>query len=144
MPGVQRREAAAHVLVVRHEDKYWKPSRVPRDADIDEVGRILLGTGPKWNGLCVAASAVAAWERITDSRERVLARRSPRAVAAAVDRLVAYRAAGVPGVKRSRPCVPSPGSRPASIPGNTSSASRCSRAPACMKSPSCIVLQVKY
>lgn len=80
---------------------YWRMSgsdptrsvpRIPKDADIDPVGRILLGTGPRWNGLCVAARSVAAWERIADSHERVLNGRPPRAVAAAVDRLVAYRA----------------------------------------------------
>jgi hypothetical protein len=75
-------------------DPHWRPSRVPRDADIDAVGRILLGTGPSWNGLCVAARSVAAWERIAGSHERILDGRAPRVVAAAVDRLVAYRAGG--------------------------------------------------
>ncbi|MGH3207334.1 MAG: hypothetical protein ACRDNO_06210 [Trebonia sp.] len=75
-------------------DPHWHPSRVPADADIDVVGRILLGTGPSWNGLCVAARSVAAWERIGDSHERILDGRAPRVVAAAADRLVAYRAGG--------------------------------------------------
>ena len=76
------------------DDPHWRPSRVPGDADIDVVGRILLGAGPSWNGLCVAARSVAAWERISGSHERILDGRAPRVVAAAVDRLVAYRAGG--------------------------------------------------
>ena len=75
-------------------DTAWTPSRVPRDADVDPVGRILLGTGPSWHGLCVTARSVAAWERIPDSHEHILEGRVPRVVAAAVDRLVAYRAGG--------------------------------------------------
>ncbi|MGH3167474.1 MAG: hypothetical protein ACRDN0_16485, partial [Trebonia sp.] len=75
-------------------DPHWRPSRVPRDADIDPVGGILLGTGPSWHGLCVAARSVAAWERIAGSHERILDGRPPRVVAAAIDRLVAYRAGG--------------------------------------------------
>jgi hypothetical protein len=75
-------------------DPHWRPSRVPGDADIDVVGRILLGTGPSWNGLCVAARSVAAWERIAGSHERILDGRTPRVAAAAVDRLIAYRAGG--------------------------------------------------
>jgi hypothetical protein len=75
-------------------DPQWRASRVPKDADIDVVGRILLGTGPTWNGLCVAARSVAAWERIAGSHERIVDGRAPRAVAAAVERLVAYRAGG--------------------------------------------------
>jgi hypothetical protein len=72
----------------------WRPSRIPRDADVDPVGRILLGTGPTWHGLCVAARSVAAWERIADSHEHILDGRTPQVVAAAVDRLVSYRAGG--------------------------------------------------
>jgi hypothetical protein len=77
-----------------HGDEAWTPGRVPRGADLDQVGRTLLGTGPSWHGLAVAARSVAAWERISGSHERVLEGRQPRAVAAAVDRLVAYRAGG--------------------------------------------------
>jgi hypothetical protein len=75
-------------------DARWRPSRVPREADIDPVGRILLGRGPAWHGLCVAARSVAAWERIAGSSERILNGRKPREVAAAVDRLISYRAGG--------------------------------------------------
>lgn len=78
----------------RAADETWTPSRLPRGADVDTVGRLLLGTGPSWHGLAVAARAVAAWERIAGSGERVLAGRQPRAVAAAVHRLVGYRAGG--------------------------------------------------
>ena len=75
-------------------DVRWRPSRVPREADIDPVARILLGTGPTWHGLCVAARSVAAWERIADSHQRILDGREPREAAAAVDRLISYRAGG--------------------------------------------------
>jgi hypothetical protein len=75
-------------------DVRWRPSRVPREADIDQVARILLGTGPTWHGLCVAARSVAAWERIADSHQRILDGREPREAAAAVDRLISYRAGG--------------------------------------------------
>jgi hypothetical protein len=37
---------------------------------------------------------VAAWERIADSHQWVLKDRQPRVIAAAVDRLAGYRAAG--------------------------------------------------
>jgi hypothetical protein len=75
-------------------DAAWTPGRVPRGVDLDPVGRILLGTGPTWHGLAVAARSVAAWERISGFHQRVLDERQPRAVAAAVDRLVGYRAGG--------------------------------------------------
>jgi hypothetical protein len=75
-------------------DEAWTGSRIPRGADLDQVGRTILGTGPLWHGLPVAARSVAAWERISDSHDRVLNGREPRVVAAAVDRLVAYRAGG--------------------------------------------------
>jgi hypothetical protein len=77
-----------------HGDEAWTPGRVPRGADLDPVGRELLGTGPSWHGLAVAARSVAAWERMSGSHQRVLDGRQPRVVAAAVDRLVAYRAGG--------------------------------------------------
>jgi hypothetical protein len=77
-----------------HGDAAWTQGRVPRGADLDPVGRILFGTGPAWHGLAVAARSVAAWERIADSHQRVRNGRQPRVVAAAVDRLVGYRAGG--------------------------------------------------
>jgi hypothetical protein len=75
-------------------DAAWTPGRLPPDADVDPVGRILLAVGPSWHGLAVAARSVAAWERIADAHQRVLHGRQPHVVAAAVDRLVGYRAGG--------------------------------------------------
>ncbi len=75
-------------------DPAWTPGRVPPGAGLDLVGRILLGTGPSWHGLAVAARCVAAWERIRGSHQRVLDGRQPPVVAAAVGRLVGYRAGG--------------------------------------------------
>jgi hypothetical protein len=75
-------------------DESWTRGRVPRAADLDLVGRTLFAIGPRWHGLAVTARSVAAWERLGDSRQRLLADRSPLAVAAAVDRLVDYRAGG--------------------------------------------------
>ena len=54
----------------------------------------MLAAGPSWHGLAVTARAVAAWERIADSHPRLLDGRPQAAVAAAVDRLVDYRAGG--------------------------------------------------
>ena len=78
----------------QHGDEAWTPGRVPRSADLDPVGRALLSAGPSWHGLAVAARSVAAWERISGSHQRVLDGRQARVAAAAVDRLVAYRAGG--------------------------------------------------
>jgi hypothetical protein len=77
-----------------HWDESWTRGRVPRAASLDLVGRALLTAGPRWHGLAVTARSVAAWERLGDSRQRLLADRPPLAVAAAVDRLVDYRAGG--------------------------------------------------
>jgi hypothetical protein len=73
-------------------DGEWTAGRIPHGANLDQVDQALFGTGPTWHGLPVAARSVAAWERISDFHDRVLDGRQPRAVAAAVDRLVAYRA----------------------------------------------------
>jgi hypothetical protein len=77
-----------------HGDAAWTPGRLPRDADVDLVGRMLLAAGPSWHGLAVAARSIAAWERIAHAHQRVLHGRQPHVVAAAVDRLVGYRAGG--------------------------------------------------
>lgn len=77
-----------------HWDESWTRGRVPRAASLDLVGRALFTSGPRWHGLAVTARSVAAWERIGDFRQRLLAGRPPLAVAAAVDRLVGYRAGG--------------------------------------------------
>lgn len=76
-----------------HGDESWTRGRLPRAARLDLVGRALFTTGPRWHGLAVTARSVAAWERIGDLHQR-LADRPPLAVAAAVDRLVDYRAGG--------------------------------------------------
>jgi hypothetical protein len=75
-------------------DESWSPRRVPRGADLDPVGRLLFAAGPSWHGLAVTARSAAAWERIADFHPSVLNDRPPAAVAAAVDRLVNYRAGG--------------------------------------------------
>ena len=77
-----------------HWDESWTRGRVPRAASLDLVGRALFTAGPRWHGLAVTARSVAAWERIGDLRQRLFADRPPLAVAAAVDRLVDYRAGG--------------------------------------------------
>ena len=77
-----------------HRDESWTRGRVPRAASLDLVGRALFTTGPRWHGLAVTARSVAAWERIGDFRQRLPADRPPLAVAAAVDRLIDYRAGG--------------------------------------------------
>jgi hypothetical protein len=75
-------------------DESWSARRVPRAADLDRVGRLLFAAGPSWHGLAVTARSAAAWERIADFHASVLDDRPPAAVAAAVDRLVDYRAGG--------------------------------------------------
>lgn len=77
-----------------HRDESWTRGRVPRAASLNLVGRALFTTGPRWHGLAVTARSVAAWERIGDFRQRLPADRPPLAVAAAVDRLIDYRAGG--------------------------------------------------
>lgn len=67
---------------------------MPRAASLDLVGRALFTTGPRWHGLAVTARSAAAWERTGDVRQRLLAGRPPLALAAAVDRLIDYRAGG--------------------------------------------------
>lgn len=77
-----------------HCDESWTRARVPRAASLDLVGRALFTTGPRWHGLAVTARSAAAWERTGDVRQRLLAGRPPLALAAAVDRLIDYRAGG--------------------------------------------------
>jgi hypothetical protein len=75
-------------------EESWNPRSVPRTAGLDVVGRTLLRVGPAWHGLAVTARSVTAWERIAESSSAALTGNSPLAVAAAVDRLVDYRAGG--------------------------------------------------
>ncbi len=61
---------------------------------LDPVETALAVTGPAWNGLPIAARALAGWARIADHHERLLSAHEARPLAAAVDRLVAFRAGG--------------------------------------------------
>jgi hypothetical protein len=61
---------------------------------LDPVGKALLHAGPGWNGLPVTARALAAWARIRAGHPRLRAAHPVPVLAAAVDRLVAYRAGG--------------------------------------------------
>jgi len=70
------------------------PGRVPARSGLDPVGKALLSAGPGWNGLPVTARALAAWARIRAGQPPLLAAHEAPVLAAAVDRLVAYRAGG--------------------------------------------------
>jgi antitoxin (DNA-binding transcriptional repressor) of toxin-antitoxin stability system len=61
---------------------------------LDPVEVPLAALGPKWNGLPVAARALAAWHRTAADHERLLSAHAPGVLAAAVNRLVACRAGG--------------------------------------------------
>ena len=85
---------------------------------LDPVEVALTVTGSAWNGLPVAARALAAWTRIAAHHDRLLAAHTARPLAAAVNRLVACRAGGRPSLRRqassacrnrmcARPTVPS-------------------------------------
>jgi hypothetical protein len=67
---------------------------VPARSGLDPVGKALLSAGPGWNGLPVTARALAAWARIRAGHPRLRAEHQAPVLAAAVDRLVAYRAGG--------------------------------------------------
>ena len=70
------------------------PGRIPARSGLDPVGKALLSAGPGWNGLPVTARALAAWARIRAGHPRLRAAHQAPVLAAAVDRLVAYRAGG--------------------------------------------------
>jgi hypothetical protein len=70
------------------------PGRVPVRSGLDPVRKALLSAGPGWNGLPVTARALAAWARIGAGHPRLRAAHQAPVLAAAVDRLVAYRAGG--------------------------------------------------
>ena len=67
---------------------------VPARSGLDPVGKALLSAGPGWNGLPVTARALAAWARIRAGHPRLRTEHEAPVLAAAVDRLVAYRAGG--------------------------------------------------
>ena len=72
----------------------WTTGRIVPAAGLDPVEVLLAVTGQRFNGLPVAARALAAWGRISAVREQLLAAHAPGALAAAVNRLVACRAGG--------------------------------------------------
>ena len=69
-------------------------SSAPAVGRLDPVERSLAVAGCDWNGLPVAARALAAWDRLGDVRDRLLSAHPPAVLAACVIRLVAYRAGG--------------------------------------------------
>ena len=69
-------------------------SSAPALGGLDLVERQLAVAGCDWNGLPVAARALAAWDRLGDVRDRLLSAHPPAVLAACVIRLVAYRAGG--------------------------------------------------
>jgi hypothetical protein len=72
----------------------WAVGRIVPAKGQDPVETPLAVTGASWNGLQVAARALAAWGRLSADHERLLAVHAPGSLAAAVSRLVACRAGG--------------------------------------------------
>ena len=72
----------------------WASGPIVPAKGLDPVEGALAVTGPAWNGLPVAGRALAAWGRIADHHERLLSAHPARPLAAAVNRLVAFRAGG--------------------------------------------------
>jgi hypothetical protein len=72
----------------------WAVGRIASAKGLDPVEGLLAVTGSAWNGLPVAARAMAAWGRIAVHHERLLSAHDTGPLAAAVNRLVAYRAGG--------------------------------------------------
>ena len=72
----------------------WTTGRIVPAARLDPVEVPLAVTGTRFNGLPVAARALAAWGRISDVRDQLIVAHAPGALAAAVNRLVACRAGG--------------------------------------------------
>ena len=70
----------------------WATGKIAAVPGLDPVEGPLVSVGSASNGLPVAARSLAAWERITDDHEPLLSAHAPRTLAAAVQRLVAYRA----------------------------------------------------
>ncbi len=66
------------------------PTHVPAPrTDLDKVAQLLLTRVAAWHGLTFAARALAAWWRLPNP-DVLLARFSPRVLAATVDRAVRY------------------------------------------------------
>lgn len=72
----------------------WAAGRIVPAKGLDPVEVPLAVTGTSWNGLPVAARALAAWRRLSAEHERLLSSHAPGALAAAINRLVASRAGG--------------------------------------------------
>ena len=70
----------------------WATGKFAAAPGRDPVEGPLVSVGSSWNGLPVAARSLAAWERISGDHEPLLSAHAPRTLAAAVQRLVAYRA----------------------------------------------------
>ena len=102
----------------------WAVGGIVPATGLDPVEGELAVTGSAWNGLPVAARALASWGRIAAHQERLLSAHAAQSLAAAVNRLVACRAragdlrhGGSPipragaGCEAGRPCcarAPSP------------------------------------
>jgi hypothetical protein len=76
----------------KHPGARWASGPVVPVQGLDPVEGALAVTGPAWNGLPVAGRAMAAWGGIADHHERLLSTHPARPLAAAVNRLVAFRA----------------------------------------------------
>jgi hypothetical protein len=76
----------------RDSGRLWVTTRGSFASDLDPVEKTLSRTGPSWNGLAVVARALAAWERLAEHHDRLSAAHDPKVLAAAVHRLVTYRA----------------------------------------------------
>ena len=77
-----------------HPGTRWAAGRIVPARGLDPVEVPLAVIGTPWNGLPVAARALAAWGRIAADHERLLSAHPPGPLAAAVNRLVACRAGG--------------------------------------------------
>jgi len=78
----------------QHPGARWASGPIVPAKGLDPVEDALVVTGLAWNGLPVAGRALAAWERIADHHERLLSAHPARPLAAAVNRLAAFRAGG--------------------------------------------------
>jgi hypothetical protein len=78
----------------KHPGARWASGPVVPAKGLDPVEGALAATGSAWNGLPVAGRALAAWGRIADHHEQLLSAHQARLLAAAVNRLVAFRAGG--------------------------------------------------
>jgi hypothetical protein len=78
----------------QHPGARWASGPIVPAKGLDPIEDALVVTGLAWNGLPVAGRALAAWGRIADHHERLLSAHPARPLAAAVNRLVAFRAGG--------------------------------------------------